>query len=728
MSLETKPVYQFGPFRLDPGERVLLHDDKPAALTPKMFDVLLFLVERNGKVVEKDELLRAIWPDTFVEEANLAVNISNLRKVLNDAPGGRHYIETVQRRGYRFEAPLKNNGENHTNGSVKADLRPEAVHDAASASVSGGIKQSSRSRIIAIAVTISVCSSLAFGIYRINRMLPSLPPFQTMNLRRLTTSGKVQEAVISPDGKYVLYIIADAGKRTLWVKQVTGDSNIQIIPPTEIQFGGLAISRDGNYIYFNKLEPERRVPSLYQMPVLGGKEKKLLTDLSTPVAVSPDGKRLAFLRQRPASRETSLVIADADGSGAQTIATRRRPERFLRTPAWSPDGKIIACQIQANGGLAFGIVAISIDDGAEKIITTHQFEAGQITWLADGSGLVMSASRLDPGLISTNEQLWQISYPGGETRRITNDLNRYGGVSLTADSNTLVTLQGDRQTNIWLVPQGQSVHARQITFGSGRYDGLAALEWTPDGRIIYSTVMNRKRRLWLMDSDGTDANPLTPDSNDRGTRDVTISPDGKFIVYASAYDYPHLWRMNLSGGDPRQLTFGNTEVSPQISPDGEWIVYTARISDKPALMKIPISGGPPIGITDVHSTYPKISPDGRLIAYQYWDEQPDSPLRTQIIPFSGGAPIMSFAFEQQQTIRWSQDGKGLIFIQTRGGISNLWKQPLDGSAPIRLTDFNADRIYNYAWSRDCKRLVCVRGSDVSDVVMITGFRGEENQR
>jgi Tol biopolymer transport system component/DNA-binding winged helix-turn-helix (wHTH) protein len=728
MSLQTEPVYEFGPFRLDPAERVLLRDDKPAALTPKMFDILLYLVQRNGQVVEKNELMCAIWPDTFVEEANLAVNISNLRKVLNDAPGGRHFIETVQRRGYRFEAPLNQIGGDHTNGEVKADLINNVDKSTAATAAIGGIRRSSRGRVLALAIAIISVGIIAFAIYQINRRLHSLPPFQTMNLRRLTTSGNVQEAVISPDGKYVLYIIADAGKRSLWVKQVTGDSNIQIIPPTEIQFGGLAISRDANYIYFHKLESDKRVPSLYLMPVLGGKEKKLLTDLSTPVALSPDGKRLAFLRQRPASRETLLVIANADGSGARTLASRRRPERFLRTPAWSPDGKIIACQIQTNGGLDFGIVAVSIDGGSEKIITTQQFDAGQVAWLTDGSGLVISASRLDQGLISTNEQLWQISYPGGETRRITNDLNRYGGVSLTADSNTLVTLQGDRQTNIWLVPQGQSALTRQITFGSGRYDGLAALEWTPDGRIVYSTVVNRKRRLWLMDSDGTDARPLTPDTNDRGNRDVTISPDGKFIVYVSIYDYPHLWRMNLPGDEPRQLTFGNTEVSPQISPDGEWIVYTSRISDKPALMKIPVSGGAPVALTAVHSTSPKISPDGKLIAYQYWDEQPDSPLRTQIIPFSGGAPIKSFTFEPQQIIRWSQDGKGLIFIQTRGGISNLWKQPLDGSEPIRMTDFNVDRIYNYAWSRDCKRLVCVRGSDVSDVVMITGFRGEEEKR
>jgi eukaryotic-like serine/threonine-protein kinase len=730
MSLQTKPIYEFGSFRLDPTERALLREERPVSLTPKMFDILLYLVERNGQVVEKDELMRAIWPDTFVEEANLAVNISSLRKALSVAPGGRHYIETVQRRGYRFEAPLKHIGENQTNGAVDAEestgsrsssLRQEVEDSVVATPVIGEIWRSSRARLLALAIIIIVLGSLAFGIYRINRPLHSNAPFQTMKFTRLTTSGKAQEAVISPDGKYVLYTIDDAGKRSLWVRQVAGDRNIQIIPPTEPRFCCLTTSRDGDFIYFLKLEPDNVVPALYRMPALGGEAKRLMTDIGSPVTVSPDGKRLAFLRHRPSTGETSLVITDADGSGTQTLATRRLPDRFFRRPAWSPDGKIIACQSQPKGELDYGIVAISIENGAERIITTEEWGEGELTWLADGSGLVMSATKRDPGSISNNEQLWLVSYPGGETRRITNDLNRYSGVSLTANSNTLVTLQGDNQSNVWLAPQGQSELARQITFGSGRYDGRGALEWTPDGRIVYSTVVNGKTRLWLMEPDGSSARPLTPDTNDRGDGEAAVSPDGSFIVYVSVSDYPHLRRMSLSGGDPRQLTFGDGEASPQISPDSKWIVYTARIAGKPLLMKMPVAGGAPVQITDKHSNDPTISPDGTLIAYQHWDEQPGSPPRTQIIPFSGGAPIKSFVSDWQPNLRWSPDGKGLIYVQTRAGISNLWKQPLDGGAPAQLTDFKSDRIYKYAWSRDGKQLVCVRGSNVSDVVLINGF-------
>src|SRR5262245_63606792 len=107
MSEPIKPYFEFGSFRLDPAERSLRRDGAPVQLTPKMFDILLFLVERSGRLVSKDELMRAVWPDTFVEDANLTVNISSLRKALGETASGHQYIETWQRRGYSFNVDVK---------------------------------------------------------------------------------------------------------------------------------------------------------------------------------------------------------------------------------------------------------------------------------------------------------------------------------------------------------------------------------------------------------------------------------------------------------------------------------------------------------------------------------------------------------------------------------------------------------------------------------------------
>src|SRR2546425_34834 len=107
MPAQVKQIYEFGPFRLDTAERVLLRDGRPVQLTPKAFDVLLLLVERSGHIVEKDELINRVWADSFVEEANLKVTVSMLRKVLEGDEGLHQFIETVPRRGYRFQASVR---------------------------------------------------------------------------------------------------------------------------------------------------------------------------------------------------------------------------------------------------------------------------------------------------------------------------------------------------------------------------------------------------------------------------------------------------------------------------------------------------------------------------------------------------------------------------------------------------------------------------------------------
>src|SRR5215467_10563079 len=123
MSLQTKHIYEFGPFRLDATEHLLLCEGESVPLTPKAFDLLLALVERHGHLLEKEELLKKVWPDTFVEEANLASNISLLRKALGDGENGQRYIETVPKRGYRFVA-----GVTCLNGEEQAGREPARIH------------------------------------------------------------------------------------------------------------------------------------------------------------------------------------------------------------------------------------------------------------------------------------------------------------------------------------------------------------------------------------------------------------------------------------------------------------------------------------------------------------------------------------------------------------------------------------------------------------------------
>jgi TolB-like protein/DNA-binding winged helix-turn-helix (wHTH) protein/Tfp pilus assembly protein PilF len=182
MSLTEKEMYQFGPFSLDPAERVISRDGTPFPLTPKVFDTLVCLVRHGGRLLTKDELLKEIWPDTFVEEVNLAVNISTLRKAFGEGPQDGRYIATVPGRGYRFVAQVQKipsaNGneqismtaESSTLGS-RADSKPleHAVEPVKQESTGAGhlwfTRDAAKSnRILNLAVSVGIALSLAAAI------------------------------------------------------------------------------------------------------------------------------------------------------------------------------------------------------------------------------------------------------------------------------------------------------------------------------------------------------------------------------------------------------------------------------------------------------------------------------------------------------------------------------------------------------------------------------------
>src|SRR5918911_1245412 len=127
MNHREKHLYEFGPFRLDPAEHMLLRGGEPVALTPKAFETLVVLVARGGHLVEKDELLKEVWPDSFVEEGSLARNVHELRKALGEGPSENLYIETVPKRGYRFVAPVRDLGEEGAELILRQRIRARII-------------------------------------------------------------------------------------------------------------------------------------------------------------------------------------------------------------------------------------------------------------------------------------------------------------------------------------------------------------------------------------------------------------------------------------------------------------------------------------------------------------------------------------------------------------------------------------------------------------------------
>jgi len=593
------------------------------------------------------------------------------------------------------------------------------------------IKRHKTGALLGLASSVIVVAAAIVGLYKIGSTTRLSAPFQTMNISRVTTGGKSSIVTISPDGRYITYAIQeDGGRQSLWVKQLATGAEAQIISPAEVRYGGATFSRDGNLIYYVVQGKSYPLGALYQAPVIGGATKKLLTNISGPVAQSPDGKLLAFVYRERA--KSDLIIANSDGSDAHSLAIRNGADRFAGGgPSWSPDGKLIACGGASNEGAGIGtsptynsVFEVRVDTGAVRQITTKKWEqVRRVCWLPDESGLIVLAE--DMG--QEYSQVWEVYYPSGEARRITNDLSSHGQTSLglTADSKSLVTGQSIDVTNIWTVPvNGEGGDAKQLTFGDSRNDGRYGICWTRNGKILYSSLASGNHDIWIMSSDGTAQKQLTADTYIDSF--PSPSPDGRYVVFKSTRDHgiPRLWRMDAEGSDLKKLT-PDASHSGRCSPDGVWVVYSSGITGKETLWKTRIDGGDPVQITDYPSQWPEVSPDGKMIVCDYFDEQA-SPQRWRIgiIAASGGRPLSGFDIPEraEHRIHWAVDGLALLYINTESGVSNIWSHPIDGSPARKLTDFTTDLIFALDVSRDGKQFVCVRGTSTSDAILISNFR------
>lgn len=742
MSNSGKHFYDFDRFRIDATERLLLADGEIVTLTQKAFDVLMVLVERQGQIVSKDELMELVWPDTFVEEGNLAQNIYTLRKVLGQTNDGQDFIKTIPKRGYRFVSETREHKEipptpivekpalknlppkTASTNSVVVQFPTEHLATVRQPAQGGWSQSAGRYKTLIATLAVLLLASIGSLIWLGSSSgwnLFSTGSTDKLSFTNLTTTGNVACSAISPDGKFVAYALTETGQRSsLWLMQTATLNAQQVIASAEIQYHALTFSPDGQFINYTARE-NNSPRTLFRVSVLGGASKKLLDNVQTKISFSPDGSRFVFRRSFDERREAVIYIANADGSDEKELVAIKYPENFS-DPTWSPDGKLIACGLgQADGSASHSVAVIRADDGAIKPASAQKFRwIGQLGWLPDSSALLMVASR-DPARLN---QVWRVDYATGEVRQITSENNSYNRLSLSADGKTMLLGQIKQVTNMWMVPREEPQRAEQITFGAGGYRGR--LSWTPDGRIVFDSEAGNAATISVMNADGSNQKLLLGEQpNKTYTGRASVSPDGRYVVFASeATGTRHIWRMNLDGSNLTQLTQGDGEDSPHCSPDGRWVAYT-RLERKginhPTIWRVPIDGGQPKQMVADYTSYPAVSPDGKWVACAY--TAPNTPWGIAIYPFEGGAPVKIFprTVDGFPLIRWTPDGRFLTYDDNPIGPAKLWMQPVEGGQPKLLTEFTSDRIFGFDWSPDGKRLAVVRGLWATNIVLMKDF-------
>lgn len=698
--------------------------------TPKAIEILCLLIESDGRVVSKDEIISRVWPDSFVEEANLSHHIFRLRRALGENDEQK-FIETIPKRGYRFVSTQREPADAFIAGSA-LERFPHDDRPFRSVFTRAMIP------IAVVSAIILAASGIYLGISRFGSKVekvvtrPEGATKASMSITPVTTSGNRGSATISSNGRFIAYAQTYAsGEGVLYLRQTDTNAEIKLLEGSDRRFAAIAFSPDNEFLYFVLVlagEPQ----TLYRIPVLGGQPIRMATDLNYFFTLSGGGDQAAFYRTNKELKQTSIVTVALDGSGSEKVlATFNDLEKSVDSvPAFSPDGKTIIFGLADTPDAVdkaperVGLFSLSVADGTIKSLSEEKWMGiGMMNWMPNASGVVFVAYRS-----GTKNQLHFVSFPSGELRQITNELSGYSnyGMGITADGKTMVADVIQFSSQIWSSkPDGRTRDAIQIT--TSDQDGGQGLTLSHGGEMLYTSRTGADYDIWTLRKRGEalEAFPVTDDSSN----DVEPVPtrDGRSLVFVSDRSGTrHVYLSNIDGLNPRQLTFGEgVDSNPDITPDDEWIVYASQIGNERRIWKIPRNGGTPVRVTDFESVAPSISPDGKTIVCIRPAENEGSKGSLEIVYLADGTRTATFGgvpFDWYYIPpKWTPDGRSIVYRRTDIPVGNLWKQDLTGGEPRQFTDFTDLKLYNFAFTRDGKKLVTSRGTIKVDVVLLKNF-------
>ena len=559
--------------------------------------------------------------------------------------------------------------------------------------------------------------------------------FEASRIRQITDTGNIQMAAVSPDGRYVAYAAVRQGRQGLWLRQLSTGTDLQVVPPADATFAGLAFAPAGDVVYYALAAGRGAADDLYRIPVLGGVAQRVVDNVWGAPTLSPDGARIAFLREDDG--QISVLTAAADGTDERRLVSRREPERLTQV-AWSPDGQSIAfLVIRSNSGAPQPTRMLVVDTrtGQEHDLGLAPIWLGAgaagLTWLRNGRGFLVVGC--EPN--ARESQIWVIPYPPGEAQRITHDAMRYYVPTMTTDGRTIVATQRSLKVGVWTL-SGDGRDLKAVTSSSRGRDGIAGLDWTPDNRIVFASEPTAACDIWAVDADGSHLQQLTSDPAD--DVDPRVSPDGSFVVFSSARSGQYgIWRIDLDGRNARPIIARGIPVEGSVSfftRSGTAVAY----SDGREMREVPISGGASVplignsldsaggGATQIPKGFraSAISPDGRWLAGQYDASGSSGDEGGFALVSSDGRrtwrDLPSIAASDSLVVRWTPDGRSLAYVRSDEGVANIWAEPLDGGTARKLTSFTTPgEIYRFAWARDGRKLAVSRGEQTSDAVMIT---------